>query len=399
MKILFMSFNDPHNNPGGYRKETEYCREMKKMCARKGNAFMGVNVFSEPARGKAPDLPQTDAALEVCRVTSPMLAVFSRFRLLRAVFRTGVILKAANGWVRRFQPQVILFRYNFMYIVKPFNPKKIDKQIIFLSIHHSKEPAELGMNPLAFLFVPFERILARSFFRHVDGVIGVTEEITRFESERIGRDIPTHVFPNGINVKDHPARTESIFTGDELRMIFVAGVYDRWHGLDRLLKGMSAYRGPVNLVLTVVGAWSGEVERLAEGFSQGVRIQFIAHPNPHELRSLLDQAHLAIGGLGLHRKKLNQGCTLKVRDYLAWGIPFVISHEDVDLDETLSLYLRVPADESPVDVRILIDFVKDRYSEFGGRMVPVMREYAAARIGYGRKIDELLSFIATIKNP
>jgi hypothetical protein len=189
-----------------------------------------------------------------------------------------------------------------------------------------------------------------------------------------------------------------VFSGDELRMIFIAGVYDRWHGLDRLVKGMSGYNGPVNLELTVVGAWNGEVERLAGRFPRGIRVRYVAHPDPSELRSLLDQAHLGIGGLGLHRKKLNQGCTLKVRDYLAWGIPFVISHEDVDLDETLSLYLRVPADESPIDVQALIDFVTDRYGEFSGRMVSVMRTYAAARVGYALKIDGLLSFIATVKN-
>jgi hypothetical protein len=395
MKILFVSFNDPSKNPGGYRKEVEYCREMKSACASKGIEFAGVNVFSDED-GATGTLPG-DPALEVCRVHTPLIGFFSRFRLIRAVFRTGPVLREAVERVRRFRPRVILFRYSFVYILRPFNPKKIDQSIFFFSIHHSKEPAELRMNPLACLFVPLERWLARWFFRSVDGVIGVTEEITRYESERINRDVPVHVMPNCINVAAHEARTESSFTGDDLKMVFIAGVYDRWQGLDRLLMGMADYHGPVRLHLSIVGAWDVEIERLVEELRLESQVEFIPAPDSGNLKALIDQAHLAIGGLGLHRKGLSQGSTLKVREYLAWGIPFIISHEDVALDGSLPLFLRVPPGETPVDIQGLIDFTAGCYEKFRGRTVAVLREYATDRVGFARKIEDLLSFLDSIQ--
>ena len=43
---------------------------------------------------------------------------------------------------------------------------------------------------------------------------------------------------------------------------------------------------------------------------------------------------LQVGSLGLHRIGLTEASTLKVREYWARGIPFLLSYEDTDHLET-----------------------------------------------------------------
>jgi len=394
MTLLYLSFNDPTANPGVHRKEREFCQAMGRACRRAGIVFHGLNLFS--SRRGAAARSSAGGFLQIRSVSSLFYHTFSGFRLVRALLRTGPLLRTAAEEVRRLNPDVVLCRYTFLYLTRVFDPKTILPNILSVTIHQSKEPEELRLNRLGFVFVPYERWVASRTFRRVDGLIGVTREILDFELQRAGRKIPAFVFSNRKDVASVPAKKRFDFDGCELRMIFLSGVYERWHGLDRLLYAMAAYTGVVRLHLNVVGPVSRDIHTLVDRLGLGDRVSYNRYRHGRVLDRMIDEAHLAIGGLALHRKGLRDGCTLKVREYAARGIPFVLAHRDEDLDGRSRFFLRVAAGERPLNINDLITFADRIYRRYGDRIGDLLRRDAEHTIDYGPGIGELIAFIRRV---
>ena len=83
----------------------------------------------------------------------------------------------------------------------------------------------------------------------------------------------------------------------------------------------------------------------------------ILHGKKHgaELDAIFNICDFGIGSLGRHRVGIDNIKTLKNREYAARGIPFVYSETDSDFDSRPYI-LKVPADESAVDIQSIIDF-------------------------------------------
>ena len=79
-----------------------------------------------------------------------------------------------------------------------------------------------------------------------------------------------------------------------------------------------------------------------------------------ELDDVFNQCQFAIGSLGRHRSGITVIKTLKNREYATRGIPFIYSEQDSDFDQQ-PYVLKAPADESPLDIQQIIDFM-DRFT-------------------------------------
>jgi hypothetical protein len=75
-----------------------------------------------------------------------------------------------------------------------------------------------------------------------------------------------------------------------------------------------------------------------------------------QLDDVFNQCQFAIGSLGRHRSGITVIKTLKNREYATRGIPFIYSEQDSDFDHQ-PYVLKAPADESPLDIRRIIDFL------------------------------------------
>lgn len=75
-----------------------------------------------------------------------------------------------------------------------------------------------------------------------------------------------------------------------------------------------------------------------------------------ELDDVFNQCQFAIGSLGRHRSGITVIKTLKNREYATRGIPFIYSEIDSDFEHQPYI-LKAPADESPVDIQKIVDFV------------------------------------------
>ena len=105
---------------------------------------------------------------------------------------------------------------------------------------------------------------------------------------------------------------------------------------------------------------------------------------------MLARCVIAFGTLALHRKQMNEACPLKVREYLAFGLPVVIGYGDTDLTGIEPWWLlRVPNAED--NVRQNAERIRSFIADVRGRRVP--RDEVADRIGAAAKEQRRLEFM------
>lgn len=212
------------------------------------------------------------------------------------------------------------------------------------TVHHSKEIEELdlvtrGARRRITLFL--EGPLKTWAFRRLRGVIGVTPEISDYEHDRFPRAPIVATYANGIDLATVSLAKEPAGDDETVHAVFVATVFYAWQGLDRLLESLTALsedEEPPRLVVHLVGELEPQHLRSA---------QLLAARGLVELHGVLDRAalddvfarsHIAIASLALDRKALRQASTLKVREYLAAGLPVYSTHVDAGLPPEFPFY-------------------------------------------------------------
>jgi hypothetical protein len=175
---------------------------------------------------------------------------------------------------------------------------------------------------------------------------------------------------NGVDFDSIPLHQPSAISRQPsaLHLIGVAEVH-YWHGYDRLIAGIGEYYkngGKRDVFFHVVGG-VGPSEMYdsmhAPGFAElmekyDIKEHVIFHGQlfGDELDAVFNQCQFAIGSLARHRSGITVIKTLKNREYATRGIPFIYSEQDSDFDEQ-PYVLKAPADESPVEIQQIIDFV------------------------------------------
>ena len=145
-----------------------------------------------------------------------------------------------------------------------------------------------------------------------------------------------------------------------IHLIGVAEVH-LWHGFDRIMTGIGEYKGNREVVFHVVGGVDPHRMKLIfvpiiEKYGLQDRIIFHGQLFGEELTKVFNLCQFAIGSLGRHRCGITVIKTLKNREYATRGIPFIYSEQDSDFDHQ-PYVLKAPADESPIDIQQIIDFV------------------------------------------
>jgi hypothetical protein len=231
-----------------------------------------------------------------------------------------------------------------------------------------------------------DRAFRKYLHKYVDRVVTISNHEEIF-------GIPTIRISNGIDTEEVKVASTSkkVHT---INLIGVANV-SFWHGYDRVIKGLYEYYKTntdrkVYFHIVGAGAELENLKKLTETLGLSEFVIFHGPRHGEELDRLFDKAHLAIGSLGNHRKGLRVSADLKTREYCARSIPFVISYDDVDFPDDFSYMLKVPADESPVDIEQILRFY-DRIKE--REFVKEMREYAEKNLSWEAKLKPVIDEI------
>lgn len=215
-----------------------------------------------------------------------------------------------------------------------------------------------GQQRLGFLI---DKTFRKRLCRYMDAMITFSDAQEIFGQRTIN-------ISNGVDLDSIPLHHPSNLKPQTLNLIGVAEVH-YWHGYDRLIAGLGEYYkngGRKEVYFHIVGGiWSGDmygsvfapgIQTLIDQY--GLQDKVILHGQMfgQPLDDLFNRCIFAVGSLGRHRNGITVIKTLKNREYATRGIPFIYSEQDSDFDRQ-PYVLKAPADESPVDIQRILDFV------------------------------------------
>lgn len=169
---------------------------------------------------------------------------------------------------------------------------------------------------------------------------------------------------NGVDFDSIPLHQYLPSNDGSVHLIGVAEVHI-WHGYDRLMAGLGEYYKteprPRDVFFHVVGGvhpYRMNTDFVPVIEKYGIKDKIIFHGQlfGDELTKVFNQCQFAIGSLGRHRSGITVIKTLKNREYATRGIPFIYSEQDSDFEHQPYI-LKAPADESPVDIQQILDFL------------------------------------------
>ena len=326
-----------------------------------------------------------------------MMPVFSKSRIgfIRILKQEHFIILSLWQIICKMGSDDILYmRFNYPFFTWWYYLQKNRKcKVVFE--HQDLESREYMMRG-NYLYRVFDYIFGGSIRGHCDGIVGVTDEITLYEVKRSGDQKKPHVtIGNGINVDTVPMKNAFPFHGSPVHLLCVSNV-SKWHGLDRLIRGMSTFSDRRKIHLHIVG--SGEelpvIKKMVNDLSLNDAVFFYGPLHGKELDELFNRCDIGVGTLGIHRKGLHEASTLKAREYCARGMPFIEGTSDLDFPPDFPYILHIPADESPVDIPAVIRFTELIYADLS---FPVkMREYARNSLDWSIKAVKLKGFLESL---
>ena len=227
----------------------------------------------------------------------------------------------------------------------------------------------VGFSRMTRLNLKVDQTFRKALYKQMDAVVTFSDVKEIFGQRTIN-------ISNGVDFDSIPLHhyQPSDFQPSALHLIGVAEVH-YWHGFDRLIAGLGEYYKEVrgkkedvrDVCFHVVGG-VGPSEMYdsmhAPGFHEliekyGIQDKVIFHGQlfGQALDDVFNQCQFAIGSLARHRSGITNIKTLKNREYSTRGIPFIYSEQDSDFDHQ-TYVLKAPADESPVNIQQIIDFVE-----------------------------------------
>jgi glycosyltransferase involved in cell wall biosynthesis len=186
-------------------------------------------------------------------------------------------------------------------------------------------------------------ISSQVVLRKADGLVAVTGDILEYHLRR-GRlaGVPTIVVPNGIDLSRFPVVKDR--RDQRVKLLFTASSFFSWHGLHELLTSLVAYPNHDGVELHLVGDVFDSELKLIENAGLRDCVTLHGRLDMAQIRECLSWTDVGIASFGLGESGLKEACTLKVREYLAAGVPVFSGHRDSAFPDGFEFYKVGPAD-------------------------------------------------------
>ncbi len=277
--------------------------------------------------------------------------------------------------VRAYAPDLIYVRWDLFY--PPM--LRFPRQALLVVEVNSDDLREYRLGRQ--LRAGYNALTRGLVLRRARALVFVTDELARSSSFRTYPG-QRRVISNGIDLAAYPSHGAP--ANERPRLAFVGTAGQSWHGVDKVIRLARLRPG---WAFDIVGMQPSSAEAASN----------VTWHGPLERAGVLDvlgRADIGIGTLALHRKAMNIACPLKVREYLAVGLPVLYGYQDPDIDDVDVLgrfVLRIPNRETNVedclaDIDVFVARVR-------GRRVP---RSSVSHIDLARKEAERLALFADL---
>ena len=183
---------------------------------------------------------------------------------------------------------------------------------------------------------------------------------------------------------------------EALKLLAVANV-SYWHGFDRIIRGLATYTGGKKVEFIVVGEGT-ELDRLkslTKSLQLSSQVQFRGVLVGNDLDKCFDECDVAVGSLGLHRLGAWPS-TLKSREYMARGIPFLMEKgESIEnIPEAFPFIYEIPGDETPVDIESVLQWADNMDVQ---KAKEILRECAVEKCSWDAQMKKVVDAVEHLK--
>ena len=205
----------------------------------------------------------------------------------------------------------------------------------------------------------------------------IVERILTYSQDNEIAEVQTIQIANGINFSDVVLKKQFPYaTGAKnINIIAVANVL-KAHGYDRLLNGLGEYikgEHKVDILFHLVGggALLPECKELIK--KQGLEQNVVLYGEKYgkELDDIFEKCDIAVESLGDHRNNVKISSSLKSREYVARGIPFITACK-MDVFENEKFILTIPSDETNVDLYKVVEYLDELYHNKDAKEIAYM---------------------------
>lgn len=177
----------------------------------------------------------------------------------------------------------------------------------------------------------------------------------------------------------------------KLLNVFGVANLSKWHGFDRVIKGLSTYENNkgIKVVFHIVGEGEelANLKELTSSLGLNESVIFYGRKSGNDLANAYNNMHIGIASLGMFRIGHDTGSTLKAREYCAKGLPFIIGYKDSCFDEKFEGALQVSNDETPIDIAEVVNFYLDTYQK---NVSDEMIAFAKENLGWKTQLKKVL---------
>lgn len=262
--------------------------------------------------------------------------------------------------IRRKSYKIIYIRYclnssiAFRYFLKKCQSMGLRVYMEIPTYPYDKEIAGLR-NFIKFAWI--EKLFRRCCFKYIDKVVTFSDFKYIFGKESIR-------IANAVS--SVPPQKKQIQNSENVIVCVAVANIAFWHGFDRFIEGLNIYYKnkdddkPI-VLFKVIGEGDANIMKnlkdLVSKYELDNYVTFEGSKEGYQLDSYFDEANVAIGCLACHRKNITRIRSLKNVEYAMRGIPFIYSEESPDFDG-MTFIRRIPANEDPVNVDDVVDFVQ-----------------------------------------
>ena len=234
--------------------------------------------------------------------------------------------------------------------------------------------------------------------RHLKGLIDRYVIMGDVENAKDIYGVPTIKYKNGYDLKQFFVRNpiEDKKTVDLLCL----AIFNKWHGYERLLKGLSNYYkngGDKDIIIHFVGDGPelNKYMKLSSYEKLESHVKFYGKMILEDVDPVFDVCDVGICTLGNYKRGILQSSELKLRQYLAKGIPIVTASQiDIFENKNFEYRLNYPNDDSEIDIREILNFCKSLYGIKSKKEVTrEIRNFADKEIDISVKLKPIIRFI------
>ncbi len=237
------------------------------------------------------------------------------------------------------RPDIIYLRF------EPFKPflytiLKKYKTVLEINTDDLQEQLLHAKNSLVWkLRYWFNKATRSLMLSNCSGMVTVTEELSRIPNFSRYKK-PMLAVPNSIVL----SKFSTLKKRNNLKIpqVYFMGNFNRkWHGVDKIIRLASMCKD--QLYFHIVGG-ACEVDNIPPN------VTMYGYLDKDDYTKIIEKCDVGIGSLSFHTIPLWEACPLKVREYLAYGLPIIIGYTDTAfLRNKPDWILEIPNTENNVE--------------------------------------------------